>query len=60
MIVEQILPVSTSGNVLGPVWRKRMLIPVLFSVEVLVRKGKDGKADIVIIDHGLYETLQQK
>ena len=37
-----------------------MLIPVLFSVEVLVRKGKDGKAEIVIIDHGLYETLQQK
>lgn len=27
---------------------------------VLVRKGKDGKAEIVIIDHGLYETLQQK
>lgn len=27
---------------------------------VLVRKGKDGKAEIVIIDHGLYETLQHK
>ncbi|KAJ7382323.1 putative aarF domain-containing protein kinase 5 [Desmophyllum pertusum] len=27
---------------------------------VLVRKGKDGKAEIVIIDHGLYETLQHR
>ncbi|XP_074615968.1 putative aarF domain-containing protein kinase 5 isoform X1 [Acropora palmata] len=26
---------------------------------VLVRKGKDGNAEIVIIDHGLYETLHQ-
>lgn len=27
---------------------------------VLVRKGQDGKAEIVIIDHGLYETLHQR
>ncbi|XP_078367254.1 putative aarF domain-containing protein kinase 5 isoform X1 [Oculina patagonica] len=27
---------------------------------VLVRKGKDRKAEIVIIDHGLYETLQHR
>ncbi|XP_048576838.1 uncharacterized aarF domain-containing protein kinase 5 isoform X2 [Nematostella vectensis] len=27
------------------------------AANVLVRKGKDGKAEIVIIDHGLYETL---
>jgi len=27
---------------------------------VLVRKGKDGKAEIVIIDHGLYEILHPR
>ena len=31
-----------------------------FCLAVLVRKGQDGKAEIVIIDHGLYETLHQR
>ena len=31
-----------------------------FFLAVLVRKGQDGKAEIVIIDHGLYETLHQR
>lgn len=33
---------------------------IFLSIIVLVRKGKDNKAEIVIIDHGLYETLQQR
>ena len=33
---------------------------VNFCLAVLVRKGQDGKAEIVIIDHGLYETLHQR
>lgn len=27
---------------------------------VLVRKGKDGKAQIVLLDHGLYEHMPEK
>ena len=26
---------------------------------VLVRKGADGKAQLVLLDHGLYETLSE-
>ena len=28
-------------------------------VAVLVRRGGDGKAQLVLLDHGLYETLKQ-
>ena len=37
-----------------------VLRSVFFSFVVLVRKGKDGKAEIVIIDHGLYEILHPR
>lgn len=37
-----------------------LLSKIFLSVLVLVRKGKDDKAEIVIIDHGLYETLQHR
>lgn len=38
----------------------RLLSLIFLSIVVLVRKGKDNKAEIVIIDHGLYETLQHR
>ncbi|XP_015240921.1 PREDICTED: uncharacterized aarF domain-containing protein kinase 5 [Cyprinodon variegatus] len=32
---------------------------ILFSLAVLVRKGPDKKAELVLLDHGLYEFLSQ-
>ena len=40
------------------------LIPELYSnfllFAVLIRKAKDGRAELVLLDHGLYEFMQPK
>ena len=41
-----------------PERKLNILFPVLFLV--FVRRGSDGKAELVVLDHGLYERLETR
>ena len=46
-----------SGTGMFDGWLKTLYS--IWLVAVLVRRGGDGKAQLVLLDHGLYETLEQ-
>lgn len=44
----------------NPALRADQTIIVVFYFAVLVRRGRDNKAQLVLLDHGLYEYLSQR
>ena len=52
------MQIHTLGTVRKRLYYLLSIIRIFFSV--FVRKGKDGGAELVLLDHGLYDCLKEK